>query len=101
MAFLARILLFSVSCPGNDGRLTCTGAQCGASFNMHTANRPKIEGVCDICHSPLVNRPDQSPETFRVRLAVYQRQTAPLLASFKAKGKLITLTDPSSDISTT
>ncbi len=34
-------------------------------------------------------RPDDNPETFKDRLAVYNRQTAPLLPYYEAQGKLI------------
>ncbi|MBX3476157.1 MAG: adenylate kinase [Brevundimonas sp.] len=33
-------------------------------------------------------RPDDNPETFRDRLAVYNRQTAPLLPYYESQGKL-------------
>lgn len=33
-------------------------------------------------------RPDDNPETFKDRLAVYNRQTAPLLPYYEAQGKL-------------
>lgn len=34
-------------------------------------------------------RPDDNPETFKDRLAVYNRQTAPLLPYYEGQGKLI------------
>lgn len=34
-------------------------------------------------------RPDDNPETFRERLAVYNRNTAPLLPYYEAQGKLV------------
>ena len=34
-------------------------------------------------------RPDDNPETFKDRLAVYNGQTAPLLPYYEAQGKLV------------
>ena len=34
-------------------------------------------------------RPDDNPDTFKDRLAVYNRQTAPLLPFYKSQGKLV------------
>ncbi|MBA3999240.1 adenylate kinase [Brevundimonas sp.] len=34
-------------------------------------------------------RPDDNPETFKERLGVYNRQTAPLLPYYQSKGKLV------------
>lgn len=43
-------------------------------------------------------RPDDNPDTFKDRLAVYNRQTAPLLPYYEAQGKLIEI-DGMGDIS--
>lgn len=45
------------------------------------------EARCEGEH--LYQRPDDSPETVRERLAVYHRQTAPLIEHYRAQGKLI------------
>ena len=34
-------------------------------------------------------RPDDNPESFRVRLEAYNRQTAPLLPYYEGQGKLV------------
>ena len=34
-------------------------------------------------------RPDDNPDTFRDRLAVYNRNTAPLLPYYESRGKLV------------
>ncbi len=39
---------------------------------------PKVPGVDDVTGEPLVQRPDDSEETVRKRLAVYHEQTSPL-----------------------
>ncbi|TAK77787.1 MAG: nucleoside monophosphate kinase, partial [Gammaproteobacteria bacterium] len=39
---------------------------------------PRVEGQDDVTGEPLIQRPDDSEETVRKRLAVYQAQTSPL-----------------------
>ena len=69
-----------------SGRRTC--ANCKAVF--HVTNRPpKVEGVCDYCGGPLVQREDDRPEAIRVRMDAYQRSTAPLADYFRKKGLLV------------
>ena len=60
---------------------------CGAGFHVKTIP-PKREGVCDVCGAGLVTRPDDTPETVRNRLAVYQAQTMPLIDFYAARGLL-------------
>ena len=67
------------------GRRVCKS--CGATFNVATM-KPKKEGVCDKCGSELVQRPDDQPETILNRLAVYQRDTEPLILFYKNKNLL-------------
>lgn len=43
-----------------------------------THQPPKVPGVDDVTGEPLVQRPDDSEETVRKRLAVYHEQTSPL-----------------------
>ena len=50
--------------------------------------RPKIEGVCDLDGGELYQRADDSVETARTRLEVYNEQTAPLIDYYAAAGKL-------------
>jgi adenylate kinase len=49
---------------------------------------PKHEGRCDIDGSPLVQRDDDKPETIKKRLAVYHRQTSPLIKYYEDRGLL-------------
>lgn len=67
------------------GRRVCTG--CGASYHI-VANPTKVEGVCDLCGSPVTTRKDDAPETVRNRLAVYHRSTEVLKDYYKSTGKL-------------
>ena len=67
------------------GRRVCKG--CGATFHVEF-NAPKVEGICDVCGTPLIQRADDTEETAVNRLSVYDNQTAPLL-DFYAKQDLL------------
>jgi adenylate kinase len=49
---------------------------------------PKHEGRCDVDGSALVQRDDDKPETIRKRLAVYHKQTSPLIEYYEQRGLL-------------
>lgn len=67
------------------GRRVCPA--CGANFHVRTL-APRQAGVCDSCGASLVTRADDQPDTIRNRLAVYEEQTAPLVAWYDRVGKL-------------
>jgi len=68
------------------GRRTCPG--CKAVF--HLQNRPpKVQGVCDHCGGALYQREDDRPESIRVRMAAYEKSTAPLAQYYRDRGLLI------------
>lgn len=60
---------------------------CGASYNVVTM-KPKQEGICDVCGTPLIQRKDDNEESFKVRLANYYKSTAPLLEFYREEGLL-------------
>ena len=68
-----------------SGRRVC--AHCGASYHL-LYKQPKTAGVCDNCGEQLVQRADDRAETVLERLKVYHAQTEPLIAFYRAKGKL-------------
>lgn len=68
-----------------SGRWTCR--QCQAVYH-EVSNPPKRQGQCDACGGELFQRPDDTVETARNRLAVYFRETAPLIAYYREKGVL-------------
>jgi adenylate kinase len=67
------------------GRRTCPS--CKAGYHVK-ALPPKVEGVCDKCGAALTIRKDDNPETVTDRLAVYHRETEPLIAFYEEKGLL-------------
>lgn len=70
-----------------SGRRTCRNAECSRMYHV-IFNPPKKEGVCDACGSELYQRDDDSEATIRERLAVYNKQTAPLIDYYEKKGLL-------------
>lgn len=68
------------------GRRICRS--CGATYHM-IFNPPKVEGVCDKCGGELYQRDDDTEETAKNRLEVYERQTAPLLEYYNKTGLLV------------
>jgi len=67
------------------GRRVCPN--CGATYNVDTM-KPLKEGICDKCGKELIQRPDDRPETIENRLAVYQKDTAPLIEFYEKKDLL-------------
>ncbi len=70
-----------------SGRRTCRDSKCGAMFHV-MFNPPKTQGTCDKCGGELYQRDDDTEVTIRERLAVYNRQTAPLIDYYDKKGLL-------------
>jgi adenylate kinase len=54
-------------------------------------NPPRAAGVCDICGGELYQRDDDKEETVRERLAVYERETAPIVGFYGERGLLATV----------
>ena len=67
------------------GRLSCE--KCGALYHV-TRIPPKREGVCDACGNQLVRRGDDTEETVRDRIRVYERQTKDVVRHYGTKGLL-------------
>jgi adenylate kinase len=68
-----------------SGRRECM--DCDRQYNVYTAPSVMPE-VCDVCGNALIHRADDAPDAVRVRLDVYQRLKAPLLAFYEARGIL-------------
>ncbi len=68
-----------------SGRRICRA--CGAVY--HVVNiPPKVKGVCDKCGGELYQRKDDTIETIKNRLEVYNQQTAALIDYYKKENKL-------------
>lgn len=70
------------------GRRTC--GVCGQMYNVHFSP-PKVAGKCDKCGGALIQRSDDNETTIRNRLEVYEQETEPLVAYYRAQGKLRTV----------
>ena len=66
-------------------RMNCKG--CDAIYNK-IFMPPKTEGICDKCGSELFQRADDSLETAKSRLAVFHKQTQPLIEYYEKLGLL-------------
>lgn len=75
-------------------RRTCT--KCNAIYNVKS-NPPKVEGVCDKCGGPVVQRDDETEEAISNRLDVYNQKTAPLAGFYEKEGLLMTVNATSSE----
>lgn len=62
-------------------------ADCGAVYNLIT-QPPAKPGICDRCGGKLVQRPDDTEETVRHRLEVYEATTAPLVEYYRERDLL-------------
>lgn len=68
-----------------SGRRTCP--QCGGTY--HVIYKPSSKGeICDKCGAGLTTRADDREEVVRDRLAVYEKQTAPLKNYYAQQNKL-------------
>lgn len=68
-------------------RRICSNKDCGAIYNLEY-KKPKVEGICDICGSKLIQRKDDNEETITERLRVYHEQSKELIEYYEEKGLL-------------
>ena len=62
-----------------------TCKSCGHSYHVKF-NPTKVEGVCDDCGGETYQRADDSEETMKSRLSVYESSTRPLIDYYKKAG---------------
>jgi adenylate kinase len=60
---------------------------CGAVYNLIT-QPPEKPGICDRCGGQLIQRADDTEETVRHRLEVYEATTAPLVEYYRERDLL-------------
>ena len=81
--------VLNISVPAADlieravGRRICKN--CGHSFHVKF-NPTKVEGVCDDCGGATYQRADDSEETMKNRLSVYESSTRPLIEYYQKAG---------------
>jgi adenylate kinase len=78
-------------------RRTCTNSSCQAIYNTKS-NPTKVEGVCDKCGSPAIQRSDETEEAIVNRLETYNKSTAPLIDYYENKGSLKSVEALTSDV---
>ena len=69
-----------------SGRRTCPS--CGAVFHLDS-RPPAVSGICDVCGTPLVQRPDDTEQVIRERMKIYSAQTLPVANAYRDKGLLV------------
>lgn len=77
-------------------RRTCVNTECQAIYNVRS-QPPKVEGVCDKCGSPIVQRDDETEEAISKRLDTYDEKTSPLIEFYRKEGLLLVVDSPSSE----
>lgn len=70
------------------GRRTC--GKCGSVYHV-TYNPPSNGDVCDVEGCELSQRADDTEQTVRKRLVVYENRTAPLISYYEAKSLIQTI----------
>lgn len=60
---------------------------CGANYSVDTP--PKINWSCDICGNEVIQRADDTEGAIKRRLDLYEEQTAPLIAWYLERDKLV------------
>ncbi|WP_248895491.1 adenylate kinase [Haloplanus halobius] len=68
------------------GRRVCD--DCGANYHVEF-NPPETEGVCDKCGGDLIQRDDDTEDTVRERLRVYEENTEPVVEHYRDEGVLV------------
>ena len=71
-----------------SGRRVCPS--CGASY--HIDNNPtKVDGICDACQTPVIQREDDKQQTVLDRIKVYDSQTKPLVDFYNKQDLVFTV----------
>ena len=68
------------------GRRVCR--DCGRNYHVDF-DPPEEDGVCDVCGGDLYQREDDTEETARERIRVYEENTRPVVEYFRETGDLV------------
>jgi adenylate kinase len=63
---------------------------CGQEYNLKT-KPPHRPGICDKCGGELYQRPDDTAQVIKNRLAVYHNKTKPIEDFYRSKGLLVVI----------
>lgn len=89
---LGRVVLFQL--PDEELATRLTGRRvcgnCGRNYHV-TFSPPRVADRCDACQGELSQRTDDEEATVRRRLAVYARDTRPLIEYYRRRGLLTTI----------
>lgn len=69
-------------------RRTCSNSECQAIYNV-ISMPTKVEGICDKCGSPVIQRDDETEEAIKNRLKTYEEKTSPLTEFYKNRGNFL------------
>jgi len=76
------------------GRRQCP--LCGTLYNV-ASHPPKVDELCDLDGAKLIIRDDDSESVIRGRLEAYRRQTEPVLAFYRERGRRVVEVDAGDD----
>jgi adenylate kinase len=62
---------------------------CGANYSL--MQRPKHDWICDSCGGEVVQREDDTEQAIKRRLDLYESETAPLIAYYQEREKLVSV----------
>lgn len=69
------------------GRVSCKN--CKRTYNVYLEGlKPKEEGICDYCKTPLEKRSDDNEASFKKRFEIYVENVTPVLDYYKSLGIL-------------
>ena len=77
-------------------RRTCSNSACQEIYNIKS-KPTKVEGVCDKCGSPVIQRDDETTKAISKRLDTFNEQTAPLVGYYEGESLLLNVNATSSD----
>ena len=77
-------------------RRTCSNPDCQEIYNVKT-KPTEVEGICDKCGSPVIQRDDETEEAISKRLDTYTEKTAPLVSFYEKEGMLLSVEATSSE----
>lgn len=69
------------------GRRVCQ--DCGANYSVE--HPPRDDWTCDVCGGEVIQRADDTEDAIKRRLALYEKETEPLIAWYLSRDKLVTV----------